>query len=145
MNHINDVTIFAVKRPGDSGEAEARKIKEALNRLDVLDIPYILGVGTYEGNHEICIVAFTRGAIKSARVAELAFFRFDQDCVLHLGDPQKNATREAVMENNLSRLPAGRRVFERVGYWKGVTAEHAEKSIDGSTFIPSMDQHYIAA
>ncbi len=148
MDGIHDVLIFAVKRPGDSGETEAENIRLALGELRKLGVKSVLGVGTYEGAHEIAVCAFPGSDAKRDKIGAIAFVKFLQDSVLHLGTLQKNGTREAILEHsiidNRGRSRPVSEWTERLGYWQGVTAAEAATA-PGSTFIPSLEQHYIAA
>lgn len=147
LSGINDVLIFAVKRPGDSGETEAENVRRALGELRALGVKSLLAVGTYEGAHEIAICAFPGNDDTREKVSALAFVKYLQDSVLHLGTLQKNDTREAVLEYSLVNDNGDLRpmpdCLERLGYWRAVDAIEAEYA-PGSTFVPSLEQHYIA-
>ena len=143
---IHDVTIFAVKRPGTpSGEAEAANVRRALTWLQARGVKCLLACGAYKGVYEITIAAFPKTDKMRDRIAALAFCRFDQESVLHLGTKQKNGQREAVLEYSLiaDNADPRRSCYQRLGFWCGVSAEEALAE-DAFTFVPSLDQYYIA-
>lgn len=147
-NDLNSVLIFAVKRPGDNLEDEAENVKRAQGSLDDLGLQSMLAVGTYEGKHEIAIVCFPGNEYLREQVAAIAFVTYLQDSILHLGDVQKGGRREALLElslvDNEGNLRDMADVYNPLGYWHGVTPAEARKA-QGSTYVPSLRQHYIAA
>ncbi len=148
MNDLFDVTIFAVKRPGDTLETEAANVRKAQGELELLGLQSLLAVGTYEGKREIAIVTFPGCEEKREQVAALAFVTYLQDSILHLGTVQKGGRREAILElslvDNDGNLRDMATIYNRLGYWRGVTPQEARKA-QGSTYVPSLRQHYVAA
>jgi hypothetical protein len=140
---LNEVLIFACRRPGDSIATEAENVRDALRFVRKLGVRAVLAVGTYEGRHEIAIVSFPGSEAKRERISALAFCRYLQDSVLHLGTLQKNGTREAILERTLLDFPLDGH-YERLGYWRAVSEAEAAHA-PGCTFVPSQSQHYVAA